>query len=60
MLPHVESDALAVPRFILLALGGVVPLLSFFMEAVVAREVKTYLATREAAEASAIAPEGVR
>ena len=48
------------PRFIMLALGGVVPLLSFFMEAVVAREVKTYLATREAAEAPAPAPEGVR
>jgi integral membrane protein len=36
-------------RFILLALGGVIPLLSFFMEAIVAREVKTYLASREAA-----------
>ena len=47
-------------RFILLALGGVVPLLSFFMEAIVAREVKAYLATREAAEASTPAPEGVR
>ncbi|WP_433586205.1 DUF3817 domain-containing protein [Microbacterium hydrocarbonoxydans] len=39
-------------RFIMLALGGVVPLLSFFMEAIVAREVKSYLATREAADAS--------
>ncbi|MFK4759380.1 DUF3817 domain-containing protein [Microbacterium sp. ZW T5_45] len=39
-------------RFILLALGGVIPLLSFFMEAIVAREVKTYLAGRESAEAS--------
>ena len=47
-------------RFILLALGGVVPLLSFFMEAVVAREVKTYLADREAAASSAPATEGVR
>lgn len=48
-------------RFILLALGGVVPLLSFIMETVVARDVKTYLATREAAEAApATAPEGVR
>ena len=37
-------------RFIMLALGGVIPLLSFFMEARVAREVKTYLAQREAAE----------
>lgn len=48
------------PRFILLALGGVIPMLSFFMEAVVARDVKSYLATREAAEASAPATEGVR
>jgi integral membrane protein len=47
-------------RFILLALGGVIPLLSFFMEAVVARDVKAYLATREAAEASVPATEGVR
>ncbi|MFS0868132.1 DUF3817 domain-containing protein [Microbacterium sp. 179-B 1A2 NHS] len=37
------------PRFIVLALGGVVPLLSFFMELRVAREVRAYLATREAA-----------
>ena len=36
-------------RLLLLALGGVIPLLSFFMEAVVAREVKGYLASREAA-----------
>ena len=48
------------PRFILLALGGVIPLLSFFMEAIVAREVKTYLATREAAEASTPVTEGAR
>ncbi|SJN27509.1 membrane protein, putative [Microbacterium esteraromaticum] len=34
-------------RFILLALGGVIPLLSFFMEVRVARDVKAYLATRE-------------
>lgn len=47
-------------RFILLALGGVIPLLSFFMEAIVARDVKAYLASREAAEASAPATEGVR
>jgi integral membrane protein len=40
------------PRFILLALGGVVPFLSFIMEARVARDVKSYLATREAAAAS--------
>ncbi len=37
-------------RFIMLALGGVVPFLSFIMELRVAREVKTYLAEREAAE----------
>ncbi|KQR39143.1 MULTISPECIES: DUF3817 domain-containing protein [Microbacterium] len=47
-------------RFILLALGGVIPLLSFFMEAIVARDVKAYLASREAASASAPATEGVR
>jgi hypothetical protein len=54
-------------RFILLALGGVIPLLSFIMETIVARDVKTYLATREAADASTSAaphpnnaPEGVR
>ena len=39
-------------RFILLALGGVVPLLSFFMEVRVARDVRTYLSEREAAEAA--------
>ena len=50
-------------RFIVLALGGIVPLLSFFMEARVAREVRTYLAEREASEASALTvstPEGPR
>lgn len=40
------------PRFVVLALGGVVPLLSFFMEAKVAREVKQYLTEREASEAA--------
>ena len=53
------------PRFILLALGGVVPLLSFFMETRVARGVKDYLAHREAADTSTDAaasttPEGAR
>lgn len=53
------------PRFILLALGGVIPLLSFFMETRVARDVKTYLANRERAEASTrdaatTTPEGSR
>lgn len=38
------------PRFIYLALGGIVPFLSFFMEVRVAREVKAYLAAREAGE----------
>ena len=49
-------------RFLTLALGGVVPLLSFFMESRVAREVKAYLAEREAREASIPAPatEGIR
>ncbi|GAA5147635.1 DUF3817 domain-containing protein [Microbacterium pseudoresistens] len=55
-------------RFIMLALGGVIPLLSFFMEAIVAREVKAYLARREqelaaepaAASSSAPATEGTR
>ncbi|WP_375385898.1 DUF3817 domain-containing protein [uncultured Microbacterium sp.] len=37
-------------RFLLLAAGGVVPLLSFFMEARVGRDVTRYLAEREAAE----------
>lgn len=40
------------PRFIVLALGGIVPFLSFFMEARVAREVRRYLDEREAAEAA--------
>jgi integral membrane protein len=35
-------------RFIIIALGGVIPFLSFFLEARIAREVKAYLATREA------------
>ncbi|MCR2814083.1 DUF3817 domain-containing protein [Microbacterium sp. zg.Y1090] len=40
-------------RFLLLASGGIVPLLSFFMEAGVARDVKAYLARREADAAAA-------
>lgn len=35
-------------RFILLALGGVVPLLSYFLEGRIAREVLAYLTGREA------------
>lgn len=34
-------------RFLVLALGGIVPLLSFFMETKVAREVRAYLQRRE-------------
>jgi len=37
-------------RLMLLASGGIIPLLSFFMEARVAREVKVYLTEREDAE----------
>jgi integral membrane protein len=39
-------------RFIMLALGGVIPALSFIMEVRVSREVKAYLASREAAMAA--------
>lgn len=39
-------------RFITLALGGVIPALSFIMEVRVSREVKAYLASREAALAA--------
>ncbi|MFG6403978.1 MULTISPECIES: DUF3817 domain-containing protein [unclassified Microbacterium] len=46
-------------RFLFLALGGVVPLLSFFLEAITARTVKTYLDGREASEASVPAPKGM-
>ena len=34
-------------RFIVIALGGVIPFLSFFLEARIAREVTAYLADRE-------------
>jgi hypothetical protein len=49
-------------RFVFLALGGVVPFLSFILEVRTARSVRAYLAEREAAEASAPvpAPEGPR
>lgn len=36
------------PRFLFLALGGVVPLLSFILEVRTARDVRAYLAQREA------------
>jgi integral membrane protein len=39
-------------RFIVIALGGVIPFLSFFLEARIAREVKAYLASREAQAAT--------
>ncbi|WP_291053285.1 DUF3817 domain-containing protein [Herbiconiux sp.] len=39
-------------RFVLIALGGVIPFLSFFLEARIAREVKAYLAQREAGAAT--------
>ena len=51
-------------RFIMLAAGGVVPFLSFIMEGIVARDVKRYLAEREATAAasdpSTPASEGAR
>lgn len=40
-------------RFILIALGGVIPTLSFFVEARIAREVRAYLAERRQADAAA-------
>ena len=51
-------------RFLMLAAGGVVPFLSFIMEGIVARDVKRYLAEREASAAasdsSTPASEGAR
>ena len=44
-------------RFILLALGGVIPALSFIMEVRVSREVRAYLASREAAMAAEAQPD---
>lgn len=40
-------------RFLLLALGGVIPLLSFFLEVRTAREVNAYLDSHEGASAEA-------
>ncbi|MBM7829665.1 integral membrane protein [Agromyces cerinus] len=45
-------------RFIVIALGGIVPFLSFFLEARIGREVREYLDRREAAEAVAAEPAG--
>ena len=41
------------PRFLKLALGGVIPLLSFFMEVQVAREVNAFLDSHDGGEAGA-------
>ena len=43
-------------RFIVIALGGIVPFLSFFVETRIGREVREYLDRREAAEAATAAP----
>ena len=42
-------------RFILIALGGVIPFLSFFLESRIGREVRAYLDGREAGAAAAAA-----
>jgi|SRR6478609_3190279 len=41
-------------RFVTIALGGVVPFLSFFVEARITKQVKTYLAGREAEAANLV------
>ncbi|TFC91895.1 MULTISPECIES: DUF3817 domain-containing protein [Cryobacterium] len=43
------------PKFLLIALGGIIPTLSFFLEVRVAREVNAFLATRSAADSPAAA-----
>ncbi|MET0885865.1 MAG: DUF3817 domain-containing protein [Mycetocola sp.] len=45
------------PKFLLIALGGVIPFLSFFLEVRIVREVKAYLASRAAS--ADITPESV-
>jgi len=40
-------------RFLLIALGGIIPFLSFFLEVRIARQVTAYLEEREAREAAA-------
>lgn len=42
------------PKFVLLALGGIIPLLSFFLEGRIAREVRAYLAKQLATDLSAL------
>jgi integral membrane protein len=43
-------------RFIVIALGGIIPFLSFFLEARFGREVRAYLDGREAGAAAAVGP----
>ena len=43
------------PKFLLIALGGIIPTLSFFLEVRVAREVNAFLATHAAADSAASA-----
>jgi integral membrane protein len=45
------------PKFLLIALGGIIPFLSFFLEVRIVREVKAYLASRTAS--ASITPESV-
>jgi integral membrane protein len=45
------------PKFLLIALGGVIPFLSFFLEVRIVREVKAYLASRAAS--ADLTPESV-
>src|ERR687898_3511 len=47
-------------RFILIALGGIVPFLSFFLEVRIAREVRAYLARRESESAAAASRDSAR
>jgi integral membrane protein len=41
-------------RFVAIALGGVIPFLSFFVEARITKQVKSYLAGREAEQATLV------
>jgi len=41
-------------RFVAIALGGVIPFLSFFVEARISKQVKAYLAGREAEQATLV------
>ncbi|GAA1521087.1 integral membrane protein [Agromyces terreus] len=44
-------------QFLLIALGGIIPFLSFFLEGRIARQVNAYLAEREAREAASQTPD---